>query len=251
MDSQKNKPLLGVLGGLGPMSSVYFYELLTSHTKADRDQGHIDLLISSRATTPDRTAYILGTSDQSPLPAMKQERDRLVGAGATLLVIPCNTAHTFYEELQRDCPVPILNIIEKTVGHLTEQGVEKFGLLATEGTVRSGSYQYFCNGSKTECLIPTKEEQALITSLIYDEIKQNRTPDLSKLYTVAHALIARGAQRLVLGCTELSLLKKHSLDDQIFLDSLDVLAYHTVLSCGKEPIGFEEEFMASSKGGPA
>ena len=88
----EKQPLLGILGGLGPMSTVYFYELLTAHTKASSDADHIDMLISSRATTPDRTAFILGRSKEDPLPVMIEEALRLERAGASLLVIPCNTA---------------------------------------------------------------------------------------------------------------------------------------------------------------
>ena len=65
--------LLGVLGGLGPMASAYFYEMITAHTKAQRDQDHIDIILSSRASTPDRTDFILGRSTDSPLPAMIED----------------------------------------------------------------------------------------------------------------------------------------------------------------------------------
>ena len=87
--------LPGIIGGLGPMASVYFYEMITEHTLAKCDQDHIDLLLTSRATTPDRTAYILGQSDESPLPVMISEAKRLISAGADVIVIPCNTAHYF------------------------------------------------------------------------------------------------------------------------------------------------------------
>ncbi len=249
MNCEQKHPLLGILGGLGPMSSAYFYELLTSHTLASADCDHIDLLISSRATTPDRTAFILGTSAKDPVPVMREECRRLVEAGATLLVIPCNTAHTFYEELQRECPVPILNIIASTVDHLRAQGVRKFGLLATEGTVFSASYQHFCKENEMECLVPTPQEQAMITSIIYDDIKQNKPADMQKFYTVTHALIARGCERLVLGCTELSLLKKNGLVDPIFVDSLEVLAYKTIRAFGKTPFGFSADLTEALHGG--
>ena len=64
---------LGILGGLGPMSSVYFYGMLTSHTLAVCDQQHLNILLSSRADTPDHTDYILGRSDENPLPVMVEE----------------------------------------------------------------------------------------------------------------------------------------------------------------------------------
>ena len=89
--------LLGVLGGLGPMASAYFYEMITAHTKAQRDQDHIDIILSSRASTPDRTDFILGRSTDSPLPAMIEDAKALEAFGARAIVIPCNTAHYFID----------------------------------------------------------------------------------------------------------------------------------------------------------
>ena len=76
---------LGILGGLGPMSSVYFYEMLTAHTKAERDQDHLNIILSSRADTPDRTDYITGRSSDNPIYTMMSEVSRLIGAGADII----------------------------------------------------------------------------------------------------------------------------------------------------------------------
>ncbi len=239
-----NKILLGVLGGLGPMSTFYFCELLTQHTSATADADHIDMLISSRATTPDRTAFILGKSDLDPLPVMLEEANRLVASGANLLVIPCNTAHYFYKGLSERVSVPMLNIIEETVLHLKHLGVTTFGLLATEGTVASRAYEKICEQHGLTCLLPTKEQQKKISSIIYDCIKQNRPADLSAFLEIARDLQKRGADRLVLGCTELSLLKPQLPEDFPVLDSLEVLAYKTICACHKKPIGFSKDFEA-------
>ena len=239
---KKNNLLLGVLGGLGPMSTVYFCEMLNRHTKASCDSDHIDMIISSRATTPDRTAYILGLSDRDPLPVMIEEANRLTRAGAELIVIPCNTAHYFYDGLAKECTVPILNIIYETVDHLAVRGTRRFGLLATEGTVRSGAYHRLCLGTGLECITPDDKDQKTVTSVIYDSIKQNKPVDLDAFMEVAERLRSRGCERIVLGCTELSLLKREGLDDTLFIDSLEVLAYRTIQSCGKEPIGFPADF---------
>lgn len=237
-----SKPLLGVLGGLGPMSTFYFCELLTAHTSATRDADHIDMLISSRASTPDRTAFILGESTDDPLPVMKREARRLTEAGAELLVIPCNTAHYFYDGLRESCSVPVLNIIEETVLHLHRNSVRRFGLLATEGTRSSGAYRRFSDPLGMTCVEPTAEEQAQIMQIIYGCIKQNRSIDWNAFFSVTDAMRARGCERLVLGCTELSLLKRAGLDEGVFVDSLEVLAYRTILACKKTPIGFPADF---------
>lgn len=234
--------LLGVLGGLGPMSTFYFCEFLTAHTKAASDVDHIDMIISSRATTPDRTAFILGKSSSDPLPVMLEEANRLARAGADLLVIPCNTAHYFYNGLQAGCPIPILNIIEETVTYLAKNNVRRFGLLATEGTVYAKAYHAIAAPLGLTCITPTAEEQSVISSIIFERIKQNKPVDMDAFYAVSDALLARGCEKLVLGCTELSLLKKSGLDDSVFLDALEILAYKTILACRKTPIGFPTAF---------
>ena len=170
---------------------------------------------------------------------MIEEAHRLERAGANLIVIPCNTAHYFYEGLQRECKVPILNIIRETVGFLKEEGISRMGLLATEGTVGSNAYGRICDALGVECIYPTKEEQDVITSLIYEDVKQGRPADIQKLMDVASSLLARGCERLVLGCTELSLLKPALPQKELFTDSLEVLALRTILACGKTPIGPE------------
>ena len=234
--------LLGVLGGLGPMSTFYFCELLTSHTKAACDADHVDMIISSRASTPDRTAFIVGKSLNDPLPIMIDEAKRLQSAGADLIVIPCNTAHYFYEGLRHAIQTPLLNIIEETVMHLHRNAVKTVGLLATEGTVRAGAYAPLCHQLGIECITPNPDEQSVINSIIYDQIKQNRPVDMAAFLRVTDELRMRGCERLVLGCTELSLLKKEELDDSLFVDSLEVLAHRTILACGKTPTGFPADF---------
>ena len=238
----KSDFLLGVLGGLGPMSTFYFCELLTSHTLASSDADHIDMLISSRASTPDRTAYILGKSTECPLPIMQQEAKRLIDAGANLLVIPCNTAHYFYDGLTDVASVPILNIIEETVRYLKKRGVATFGLLATEGTVQSESYHRLCKKHGIQCLVPSQKDQEIISKIIYDSIKQNKPVDMTAFLQISNVLLDQGCECLVLGCTELSLLRQSGLDQELYVDSLEVLAYRTIVACNKIPIGFSETF---------
>lgn len=236
------KKRLGVLGGLGPMSTFYFCELLTAHTSATCDADHIDMIVSSRASTPDRTAYILGHSDRSPLPVMQEEATRLTAAGADLIVIPCNTAHYFYDALTACCNVPMLNIIQETVRFLHLGGVQRFGLLATEGTVRSHSYQKYASGTGMECLLPNEAQQTALMQLIYNEVKSGRAPALNTFQDTVRALAARGCEAIVLGCTELSLLRRYGVCDPLLVDSLEVLAYRTITECGKQPIGFPKIF---------
>ena len=103
-------PVLGIMGGLGPAASCYLYQMITDHTPAQKDQDHIDIVISSRASTPDRTAFIVGKSKDDPFDVMEQDGISLVRYGATVLAIACNTAHYFYDRLAAALPVPVLNM---------------------------------------------------------------------------------------------------------------------------------------------
>ena len=230
---EKRSKTLGVLGGIGPMSTVYFYELLTSLTRAAADQEHLDIVISSRATTPDRTAYIVGASDENPLDAMIPDAKRLVAFGADLIAIPCNTAHYFYDRLAAAVDVPILNIIEESVRCLKAQGVTKFGLLATDGTVKSRTYQKYCEAAGIDCVVPDEAHQARVMSIIYDQIKSGLEPDMESFFDIAHDLREAGCERLILGCTELSLIKKNARLGDFYVDSLECLARATIHACGK------------------
>ena len=103
--TKPQKQVLGILGGLGPAASCYLYQMLIDHTPATCDQDHIDIVISSRASTPDRTAFIMGKSKDDPFAVMEQDGFSLVHYGATVLAIPCNTAHYFFMTAwPRHCP---------------------------------------------------------------------------------------------------------------------------------------------------
>ena len=127
-------PVLGIMGGLGPAASCYLYQMITDHTPAQKDQDHIDIVISSRASTPDRTAFIVGKSKDDPFDVMEQDGISLVRYGATVLAIACNTAHYFYDRLAAALPVPVLNMPRLTAADAKAAGCHKLGILATDGT---------------------------------------------------------------------------------------------------------------------
>lgn len=234
-----NTNLLGILGGLGPMSGIYFCEMLTEHTQADRDQDHLNFILSSRATTPDRTDYILGRSSSAPLPAMLTEVQRLIRAGANLIAIPCNTAHYFYESIAQASSVPVINIIEQTVAFCRFCGFHRVGILATEGTIASGAYELVLQQANIDCRIPTPDDQMHISRMIYDQIKRGIAPDANTFYRIANHLLDQGCDTVILGCTELSLLKRDLKLGTDFTDSLEVLACAAIQLCQKKPVGFD------------
>lgn len=238
-----NTLTLGVLGGLGPMSGVYFCELLTEHTKADCDQQHLNFLLSSYAQTPDRTDFILGRSADNPLPDMLAALRRLEGAGAELIAIPCNTAHYFYESIADAATVPVINIIDQTVAFCQSCGYRRVGVLATEGTVASGAYESVLLRAGLTYVVPSSEDQATVSRIIYGQIKKGLSPDREAFERVVAHLLADGCDTVILGCTELSLLKRSFGLGTACTDSLEVLACAAIRLCGKIPTGFDEALM--------
>ena len=243
--------LLGILGGLGPMSSAYLYKMITEHTKADRDQDHIDIVINSRAATPDRTAYILGNSDDSPLPYMVEDAKRLEKYGADGIIIACNTAHYFIDEVRRAVSVPVPSIIYETVDFLKKSGFRKPGILATTGTITAESYQEKCRSLGLDFAIPSAASQEKLMNMIYGCVKSGKTASVEEFLEVSREMQELGCDCLILGCTELSVmadeLRLYDNDDIPYLaDSLQVLAAFSIGFCGKECVGFDPHLTAWS-----
>lgn len=244
MQNQNQKQsLLGILGGLGPMASIYFCEMLISHTAAQKDSDHLNFLLSSRADTPDRSSFILGKSNDDPTDAMTAEAARLEGAGADIIAIPCNTAHYFYDAICNAVSVPILNIITETARYCQASGAKKIGVLATEGTAASGAYQKFLDGYSIDVIPLTPDEQNTISDIIFGQIKKGLAPDIDSFVSVIEALRLRGAELIVLGCTELSLIKKNYPLPEYIVDSLELLALSAIVACKKTPTGFDAPIM--------
>ncbi len=234
--------LLGILGGLGPMASAYFYEMITAHTNVQKDQDHIDIILSSRASTPDRTDFILGKSTDSPLPAMIEDAKALVAFGARAIVIPCNTAHYFIDEVRNAVPVPVPSIIRETARLCRLTGKTKVGILATEGTVHARSYQTALAAEGIPFALPDKAFQAALMHIIYDYVKRGTPVPPAMLYDAARPLTEDGCDALILGCTELSVAARECGGDPLFIDSLEVLAFRAITLSEKEPVGFAPFF---------
>ena len=231
----ENNKTVGVMGGLGPMATVYFYDMIVRLTDANRDQEHIDMVIANRATTPDRTDYIIGKSTNSPSDVLKKDAKRLESFGTDFLVITCNTAHYFYDEIKNSVNIPVLNIIEETVKYAKNQGHKKLGILATTGNINTKLYQNMCQKHGIEFMILDENRQADIMSIIYDDIKSGKPADMNKFNSIVDYLKRNDCDGSILGCTELSILKNdNNLDNEFYIDSLEVLAVKTIENCGKK-----------------
>ncbi len=231
---------LGVIGGLGPMASVYFLERLTQMTDAKVDQEHIEVMIHSCPQIPDRTDFILGKSDKDPYPQLVSVGKGLAAAGAEVLAIPCITAHYFEEKLQGDIPIPIIDGLRETADYLAARGITKAGLMATDGTVMSGLLEKRLKERGISCILPDEDNQRAVMSIIYHDVKSGLPIDYEKFRKITKSLYGQGAEVVILGCTELSVVKRDFNMPDGIIDILDVLSRAAVLRCGKLKKEYEE-----------
>ncbi|MFZ5557390.1 MAG: aspartate/glutamate racemase family protein [Pseudomonadota bacterium] len=199
--------LLGVLGGMGPLAGAAFMTRLIQLTPAVRDQEHVATVLWSDPRVPDRTAALLGDGP-SPLPHLLYGVDRLVQAGAGCIVIPCNTAHLWFEDLVRATPVPFLHIVDAAIDDLERQGVRgrRIGVMGTAGTLKLRLYQERLEAKGYGCLVPNEEEIASLCMRSIALVKENRVGDsYAPAAACVERLVAKGAEAIMLGCTELPL----------------------------------------------
>ncbi len=222
---------LGVIGGMGPLATAHFYELIIQMTDATKDQDHIDMVIYSKASIPDRTDYILGNSQENPVTTMIEAGKSLVLSGVDYIAIPCVTGHNFYDQIAANLEVPVIHMIKETVRYLKLHGVQCAGIMATDGTIISKIFQNELERSGIKAVIPSQRMQTYISSLIYQNIKANLPPDMDKFYAVSEELKSNSAEIIILGCTELSLIKRDNSIGSGFLDALEVLAMHSIQLC--------------------
>lgn len=217
---------LGVLGGMGPAASAEFMVRLTSLTPANQDQDHIPTVLWSDPRVPDRSTSILNGTDL-PLPWLKDGIRGLQVAGCDHIVMPCNTAHFWYDELIK-LGTPITHIVDSVADMLREINAIQvpIGILGTRATIELGLYQRRLRNLGWSCIIPSSREMDTYVQPAIDLIKANKIEEAhSPLIKVVDNLIAQGAKAVVLGCTEIPLaVKEHHRTGIILINSIDSLA---------------------------
>jgi len=227
--------IIGILGGMGPEATADLYMRIIRATKVQRDQNHRRVIIDSNAKIPDRTAAIKGKGP-SPLPMLVETGLNLQRAGADFIIIPCNTAHHFHADLQKKLKVPVLHMIglsaEKT--KMKHPEVTRAGLLASDGTLMSHLYQQSWGKQGIEIIEPGAETQRDVMKSIYQFIKRGDLESGRRLlYDASLELIEAGAEAVICGCTEVSIVL-HDGDLTVpVLDPMQDLAEEAVrLSAG-------------------
>lgn len=194
--------LLGVLGGMGPLATVDFMAKLLAVTPATSDQQQIPVVAWNVPQIADRQKALAGLGP-SPLPQLLNGIEKLNAAGASHIAIPCNTAHHWYDALSRASDAPILHIVEATLAHIEAQAPSRVGVIATHGTLAAGWFQQGLERLNVTPVLPTEQElESWFVPGCY-AVKRGALREGGELLSLqAQALVERGAETLILACTE-------------------------------------------------
>lgn len=226
---------LGILGGMGPEATAALFDRIIRFTDAPTDQDHIDTVVLSDPSIPDRTAFLLekpGSADFTiPLRKLVAQLESL---GCSVIAMPCSTAHVLIGEISSPLKsAEILNMPLLTARAVKEAGAQKTAILATDGTVRFGLYEAALSEEGLEAYLPSPVTQADVMACIYDYVKAGVPVPEEVIVRIFAELTREGCDAAILGCTELSCMGlPESVDGIRVVDALDVLARESVRACG-------------------
>ncbi|MGD9405196.1 MAG: aspartate/glutamate racemase family protein [Anaerolineae bacterium] len=199
---------IGILGGMSPESTVAYYEYITrTYTERFGDYGYPEVLIYSVSFQP----YVdWPNQDRWDLVAdgLSQAAQKLVAAGADVILIATNTMHLVFDEVQARVEVPMLSLLDATADAIQGRGLSTVGLLGTRFTMEKSFYQDALAGHGITTVVPDAGDRAYVNRVIYDELVAGQIRDESRAgyLSIIRKLAEQGAQGIVLGCTEIPLL---------------------------------------------
>jgi aspartate racemase len=230
---------IGIIGGVGPLATVDFMDKVIRHTEASKDQDHIKMVVEHNPKIPDRTENLLSDGPDPTIPLLAACK-RLEADNAEMIAIPCNTAHAFVERIQRYISIPVVHMLYETACTIRDNypRCKTVGLLATTGTLQSRVYHDVLEAMDLQVLVPDDEHQDRVMAAIYGEegVKAGFTTGscVDDLQTALASLVVKGADAVILGCTELPILlqasDEYSVEDRsvIVLDPTEILARRCV-----------------------
>jgi aspartate racemase len=210
-----NDKKIGIIGGMGPEATAYYYTQMIKLTKVHKDQDHFHVFIDSNSKVPDRTSAILGKGP-SPVPYILETIDWMNAVGVQEAFIPCFTSHYFFDEYCARANFKLHNAFKVCNRYFSDilPGVKKVGILATTGTITTRIFDEYI--LDVGLIYPTDEVQEnVVMKAIYDPeigIKSGKTEGecITLLVKAAESLIAAGAQCILAGCTEIGLVLRQN-----------------------------------------
>ncbi|RKD27525.1 aspartate racemase [Caminicella sporogenes DSM 14501] len=226
---------IGILGGMGPLATADLLKKIITLTDANGDNEHIPVIVDNNTQIPDRTEYIIN-SGKDPTDYLIRSALRLEMMGADVIVMPCNTAHYFYDEIVKYIKIPFINMIEETAKETKKlyPKVKKVALLATEGTNKSKIYDKVFSRYDLEIIKPDDCEQKYVTELIYSIKAGKYNIELKNFKNVLYKFKNNNIDVFILGCTELPVAFEMFRIDEICIDPTKILACSAIKYVGKK-----------------
>ena len=216
---------------MGPEATVDFMKRVIMATNAEDDADHIRMIVDNNPQVPSRIKAIVEGTGESPASHLAEMAQSLVSHGADFLVMPCNTAHYYHNEISAAVNVPVMNMINLTVEAIMKEnpGIRIVGLLASDAVLNTKLYHKSFEAEDVKLIHPAPERQQNLMKSI-GQIKKGKygTYEQKVLQSAAASLEKRGAEALIIGCTELSVIWNDSAGKTIAFDSSQVLAEATV-----------------------
>lgn len=227
----EERAVVGILGGMGPAATGDLYLKIIAETPADIDQDHIPVMIYADPRVPDRTDALLHDGED-PVPWLVRGARKLEKLDASFIVIPCNTAHAFLDQVESEIDVPILSMLETAAEAISGgyPGVRRVGLLATTGTIRSGIYQETLKRRGIEVVVPDDEllEHCVMPAIRAVKANNYHESVRSRLVEAAEFLERRGAHAVLAACTEIPVVLSADDINLPLIDATQELAKATV-----------------------
>lgn len=215
---------LGVIGGMGPLATVKFYDKVVLNTDAHNDNEHIDLVVLNHSTMPDRTRCIIEKKDLEFLNVIKKDLEILDNIGVDVVAIPCNTSHYFYDEFSKYTNLKIINMIEETILEIKRRGVKQVAVFGTIGTLNSKVYDKYAQRYGIEVKELSTEDKNSVMDIIYN-IKETNNLENKEFIEILNKYCDKDTIGII-ACTELSLLDICKSINTI--DALDVLVNKSI-----------------------
>ncbi len=225
---------IGILGGMGPAATVDLMQKVIDATPATRDQEHVPMIVWNIPQIPNRTLYLAATAEgnpdlyPSPCPAMCAGARALADAGAEAIVIACNTAHHWADEVAAAANIPLIHIADAALAQLQRAYLHTAVLLATNGTHQLGLYQKRAAKFGITLIQPDDLSQARIMAVIA-LVKAGRMAEArAEMISALYGLTANSAEIFLLGCTELPLVVRGTPFEAKSVDATMALAAEIV-----------------------
>ena len=215
---------LGVIGGMGPLATVKFYDKVVLNTDAHNDNEHIDLVVLNHSTMPDRTRCIIEKKDLEFLNVIKKDLEILDNIGVDVVAIPCNTSHYFYDEFSKYTNLKIINMIEETILEIKRRRVKQVAVFGTIGTLNSKVYDKYAQKYGIEVKELSAEDKNSVMDIIY-KIKETNNLENKEFIEILNKYCDKDTIGII-ACTELSLLDICKSINTI--DALDVLVNKSI-----------------------